>query len=67
RKMADTALCKLEARAPGPMLTTLERFPEEYRAHAERGECLSGFHANVGVTPLISPLSGIEPASSAHQ
>jgi NADH-quinone oxidoreductase subunit F len=67
RKMADTALCKLEARAPGPMLTTLERFPDEYRAHAERGECLSGFHANAGVTALATPLDGLEPASPAHQ
>jgi NADH-quinone oxidoreductase subunit F len=66
RKMADTALCKLEARAPGPMLTTLARFPDEYRAHAERGECLSGFHANASVTPLITPLDGIEPSPSAH-
>jgi NADH-quinone oxidoreductase subunit F len=67
RKMADTALCKLEARAPGPMLTTLERFPDEYRAHAERGEGLSGFHPNAGVTPLATPLDGLEPASPAHQ
>jgi hypothetical protein len=64
--MADTALCKLEARAPGPMLTTLDRFPDEYRAHAERGECLSGFHANVGVAPLMTPLGDIG-ASSAHR
>jgi NADH-quinone oxidoreductase subunit F len=67
RKMSDTALCRLEARAPGPMLTTLERFPDEYRAHAERGECLSGFHANVGVTPLMAPLAGIDPAPSAQR
>jgi NADH:ubiquinone oxidoreductase subunit F (NADH-binding) len=67
RKMTDTALCKLEARAPGPMLTTLERWPDEYRAHAERGECLSGFHPDVGVTPLVGPLGGIEPASSAQR
>jgi NADH:ubiquinone oxidoreductase subunit F (NADH-binding) len=66
RKMADTALCKLEARAPGPMLTTLARFADEYRAHAERGECLSGFHANASVTPLITPLDGLDPAPSAH-
>ena len=39
RKMRDTALCHLESRAPGPMLTTLERFADEYRAHAERGIC----------------------------
>src|SRR5690606_40026136 len=38
RKMSDTALCNLEARAPNPLLSTLARFPDEYRAHAERGE-----------------------------
>ena len=65
RKMTDTALCKLEARAPGPMLTTLDRFPDEYRAHAERGECLAGMHPGAGVTPLLSPLAGIPPAASA--
>ena len=54
RKMTDTALCKLEARAPGPMLTTLDRFPDEYRAHAERGECLAGVHAERGPVPLLS-------------
>lgn len=67
RKMADTALCKLEARAPGPMLTTLERFPDEYRAHAERGECLAGACATEGLAPLITPLGGIEPASPAQR
>ena len=30
-KMADTALCGLEALAPRPMLTTLDRFQDEYR------------------------------------
>lgn len=65
RKMTDTALCKLEARAPGPMLTTLDRFPDEYAAHAERGECLAGVHPSAGVTPLLSPLAGIGPAASA--
>jgi len=64
RKMADTALCALEALAPNPMLTTLEHFPEEYRAHAERGECLSGACRTEAVTPLLAPLSGIEPATS---
>ena len=42
RKMSDTALCKLERLAPNPILTTLERFGDEYRAHAERGVCLAG-------------------------
>lgn len=57
RKMSDTALCHLEARAPGPMLTTLDRFPDEYRAHAERGECLSGACRTTPVAPLIVPLA----------
>jgi NADH:ubiquinone oxidoreductase subunit F (NADH-binding) len=59
RKMSDTALCKLEARAPGPMLTTLDRFPEEYRAHAERGECLAGGDRS-HLPPLLVPLAGLE-------
>ena len=62
RKMSDTALCKLERLAPNPILTTLERFGDEYRAHAERGECLAGFHPKIGVTPVLEPLPGIEPA-----
>jgi NADH-quinone oxidoreductase subunit F len=65
RKMADTALCRLEARAPGPMLTTLARFPEEYRAHAERGECLAGACSTAPLPPLVAPLEGLDPASSA--
>ena len=64
RKMADTALCGLEALAPNPMLTTLERFPEEYRAHAERGECLAGACRTDGVPPLLTPFDSIEPAAS---
>jgi NADH-quinone oxidoreductase subunit F len=64
RKMTDTALCGLEALAPNPMLTTLERFPEEYRAHAERGECLAGACRTDGVPPLLSPFDSIEPAAS---
>jgi NADH-quinone oxidoreductase subunit F len=57
RKMADTALCHLEARAPGPMLTTLDRFADEYRAHAERGECLAGACRTTPVPPLIAPVA----------
>ncbi len=57
RKMHDTALCHLEARAPGPMLTTLDRFADEYRAHAERGECLAGACSTTPVAPLIAPLA----------
>lgn len=64
RKMADTALCHLEALAPRPMLTTLDHFPEEYRAHAERGECLAGACRTDGVPPLLVPLSGLEPTAS---
>jgi NADH:ubiquinone oxidoreductase subunit F (NADH-binding) len=59
RKMTDTALCHLEARAPGPMLTTLDRFPDEYRAHAERGECLAGACRGSAVAPLLTPLAGL--------
>ena len=59
RKMTDTALCHLEARAPGPMLTTLDRFPDEYRAHAERGECLAGACKGSRVAPLLAPLAGL--------
>ena len=59
RKMTDTALCHLEARAPGPMLTTLDRFPDEYRAHAERGECLAGACRISPQPPLLAPLAGL--------
>lgn len=66
RKMHDTALCGLEARAPRPMLSTLDRFADEYRAHAERGECLAGACRTAAVAPLVQPLPDIEPASSAE-
>ena len=62
RKISDTALCKLERLAPNPILTTLERFPDEYRAHSERGECLSGFHPKVDVMPVLEPVTGIDTA-----
>jgi NADH:ubiquinone oxidoreductase subunit F (NADH-binding) len=64
RKMADTALCGLEALAPNPMLTTLELFPDEYRAHAERDVCPSGACRTEGLPPLLEPLDSIEPAAS---
>ncbi len=64
RKMADTALCHLEARAPGPMLSTLARFGDEYRAHAERGECLSGSCEVPRVSPLIAVHTGIGQSGS---
>ena len=66
RKVSDTALCKLERLAPGPILTTLERFPEEYQAHAERGECLAGSCEVGRLPPLLEPLAGLEPASGAE-
>lgn len=65
RKMHDTALCNLEAMAPRPMLTTLERFPDEYRAHAERGVCLAGACATDQLHPLTTPVAGIEPAAAS--
>lgn len=61
RKMADTALCGLEALAPRPMLTTLDRFPDEYRSHAERGICPAGACRVVEVPPLVAPIPGVEP------
>jgi NADH-quinone oxidoreductase subunit F len=64
-KVADTALCKLERLAPGPILTTLDRFPEEYRAHAERGECLAGACETGGMAPLLQPLDGLGSAPDA--
>ena len=62
-KMSDTALCKLERLAPGPILTTLDRFGDEYRAHAERGVCLAGACRVGEVAPLLQPLAGLDPAA----
>lgn len=62
-KISDTALCKLERLAPGPMLTTLDRFGDEYRAHAERGVCLAGSCRVSEVAPLLQPLAGLDPAA----
>lgn len=56
-KIADTALCRLESLAPRPMLTTLDRFADEYRAHAERGVCLAGSCRTDAVPPLLGPLA----------
>jgi NADH-quinone oxidoreductase subunit F len=56
-KIADTALCRLESLAPRPMLTTLDRFGDEYRAHAERGVCLAGSCKTDPVSPLLAPLA----------
>ncbi|HET6380687.1 MAG TPA: NADH-ubiquinone oxidoreductase-F iron-sulfur binding region domain-containing protein [candidate division Zixibacteria bacterium] len=63
RKMRDTALCHLEARAPNPLLTAMDRFPDEFRAHAERGVCLAGACDTQPVPPLAEPLPGLEPAT----
>ncbi|HEX5039593.1 MAG TPA: NADH-ubiquinone oxidoreductase-F iron-sulfur binding region domain-containing protein [Candidatus Limnocylindria bacterium] len=60
RKISDTALCRLERIAPGPILTTLDRFTDEYRAHAERGECPAGACRAPGGAPLLQPLAGLE-------
>jgi NADH:ubiquinone oxidoreductase subunit F (NADH-binding) len=60
RKISDTALCHLERIAPRPILTTLDRFADEYRAHAERGECLAGACRTPGGAPLLEPLAGLE-------
>ena len=63
-KISDTALCKLERLAPGPILTTLDRFGDEYRAHAERGVCLAGACRVAEVAPLLQPLAGLDPAAA---
>jgi NADH-quinone oxidoreductase subunit F len=65
RKVSDTALCRLERIASAPILTTLARFGDEYRAHAERGECLAGACATDGVPPLLQPLAGADPATGS--
>ena len=65
RKMSDTALCKLERLASGPILTTLDRFGDEYRAHAERGVCLAGACRTDDLQPLLQPLAGVDPAVGA--
>ena len=65
-KISDTALCKLERLASRPMLTTLERFGDEYRAHAERGECLAGACSVTPLPPLLEPLPGVGPASGSE-
>jgi NADH-quinone oxidoreductase subunit F len=62
RKISDTALCKLERLAPGPILTTLDRFADEYRAHAERGVCLAGACDSTELPPLLVPLAGLDSA-----
>jgi NADH:ubiquinone oxidoreductase subunit F (NADH-binding) len=63
RKVSDTALCRLEQLAPGPLLTTLDRFADEYRSHAERGVCLAGACRVGEVAPLLEPMRGIDAAA----
>lgn len=64
QKMSDTALCQLERLAPRPILTTLDRFGDEYRAHAERGVCLAGACATPPMPPLLQPVPGLDAASA---
>lgn len=66
RKVSDTALCRLERLATRPILTTLDRFSDEYRAHAERGECLAGSCRTDRLAPLLRPLPGADPAPAAE-
>ena len=66
RKMSDTALCQLERIAPRPILSTLERFGDEYRAHAERGECLAGACATTPIPPLLQPVPGLDAPGTAR-
>jgi hypothetical protein len=35
----------------------------EYRAHAERGVCLSGYHPPLDVPPMLEPLDGIDASA----
>jgi len=65
RKVSDTALCRLEQLASGPILTTLDRFGDEYRAHAERGECIARACRAERLPPLLQPVAGIDPASES--
>jgi NADH:ubiquinone oxidoreductase subunit F (NADH-binding) len=67
RKVSDTALCKLERLASGPILTTLDRFGDEYRGHAERGVCLAGACQTAKLPPLLEPLPGMAPASDGQR
>ena len=66
RKVSDTALCRLERIASGPILTTLDRFADEYRAHAERGLCTAGSCRTDRVPPLLEPLAAVNPTPAAQ-
>ena len=65
RKVSDTALCRLERIASAPILTTLDRFADEYRAHAERGVCTAGACRTDRVAPLLESLPGVDTAPAA--
>jgi NADH-quinone oxidoreductase subunit F len=67
RKMSDTALCQLERIAPKPILSTLDRFEDEYRAHAERGVCLAGACGTTELAPLLQPVPGLGAAPTAER
>lgn len=67
QQMSDTALCQLERIAPRPILSTLDRFPEEYRAHAERGVCLAGACGTPELPPLLQPVPGLDAAPAADR
>ena len=48
----------------GSFTHTLELFADEYRAHAERGECLAGAcELDRTLHPLAGPLAGLGPES----
>ena len=66
RKVSDTALCRLERIASAPILTTLDHFADEYRAHAERGVCLAGACRTDRLAPLLEPLPGLDPTSAGQ-
>jgi bidirectional [NiFe] hydrogenase diaphorase subunit len=38
----NTSLCGLGQSAPNPVLSTLRYFPEEYKGHIERNQCVAG-------------------------
>lgn len=67
RKMSDTALCQLERLAPRPILSTLDRFADEYRAHAERGVCLAGSCTTPELQPLLQPVPGLDGAPATER
>ena len=67
QKMSDTALCQLERIAPKPILSTLDRFGDEYRAHAERGVCIAGACSTPELPPLLQPVPGLDAAPAPER